>query len=191
MNSTGFDLILKSIEVDAEQKFQEKLEEAHRDGEIIYNHMVDDAKKRVATKKNNVDLRASQIEKRDIKRYERKAHEDIENSKYEHVETVFQECIHYFYTLTPQETMTLMANVLKHNPEGKPRILVDPSLFDTCMSEYGQVYQVIEDSNIEKGFVLNYEHYDINLEYRYFFEMRREVLTESIYKLLFGDVYGH
>ncbi|WP_159639723.1 hypothetical protein [Erysipelothrix anatis] len=187
MTQTGFELILASIQKSADASFQETVEQAHKAGQKLYDQMIQEGNERQSIRLKKIEVEAKQLEKRTFRNIEKHEHERVENLKHELVSRIYDDVIATFEALSPEQTMLLMNNALSKDETKKPRILICEAHYQVCLETFGQGYQVVCDSSIQNGFVLNYDNYDVNVEYKQYFEMNRELFTTKIYQILFGD----
>lgn len=182
-----FDSILKAIEENKHEYAQSVEDKAHLEGQKLFDSLVSDAKERLKGRTKRYEEEAALLKKREFGRHDAKVRHEISEFKHELVHELLNACLEYYVNLSDEAFFELLQNALKErNGNIRPRIHVDPKRYPYVLDQIGKQYQIIEDQEIEHGFVLNFRDFDVNYEFVKVFQYYQDQTVRQAMKLLFG-----
>lgn len=181
--------ILETINGYGNEYCQQVESEAQKEGERLYQVLIAEAKEKIQQKSNRYLDEVAHYQKREISRKSFQLQQQISEVKLKLVQELLDACLDTYLNLSPQAFIEIVDKALKkNNQDTRPRIHVDPQHYQIVLDAFGKEYQIIEDSHISHGFVLNYDSYDMNYEFVKIFEYRSQQFIRKAMDYLFEEL---
>lgn len=189
MPGKGIESLVKSIKEDTQAALNIEIESAHREGEALYQEMMDEAKQRSERAKQNQEEEVRQTFNREVKQSNLQAQIDIDTYKHELVNRVLNDALNRLQNMKEEDFINTLDLVLsrENGMQEKPRISVDSKFYPTVLKSHGTEYQVLEDETMTPGFVLKFEDFDVDCEFTRLFQYNHDDLVKMVLVSLFGD----
>lgn len=189
MPGKGIESLVKSIKEDTQAALNIEIESAHREGEALYQEMMDEAKQRSERAKQNQEEEVRQTFNREVKQSNLQAQIDIDTYKHELVNRVLNDALNRLQNMKEEDFVNTLDLVLsrENGMQEKPRISVDSKFYPTVLKSHGTEYQVLEDETMTPGFVLKFEDFDVDCEFTRLFQYNHDDLVKMVLVNLFGD----
>lgn len=189
MPAKGIESLIKSIKEDTQAALNIEIESAHREGEALYQEMMDEAKQRSERAKQNQEEEVRQTFNREVKQSTLQAQIDIDTYKHELVNRVLNDALNRLQNMDEKDFVSTLDLVLsrENGKHDKPRISVDSKFYPTVLKSHGTEYQVLEDENMTPGFVLKFKDFDVDCEFTRLFQYNHDELVKKVLVNLFGD----
>lgn len=189
MPGKGIESLIKSIKEDTQAALNIEIESAHREGEALYQEMMDEAKQRSERAKQNQEEEVRQTFNREVKQSTLQAQIDIDTYKHELVNRVLNDALNRLQNMKEEDFVNTLDLVLsrENGMQEKPRISVDSKFYPTVLKSHGTEYQVLEDETMTPGFVLKFEDFDVDCEFTRLFQYNHDDLVKMVLVNLFGD----
>lgn len=186
--SVGIDKILGAIEGYGDSYCQAVEDEARAQGQKNYDHVMKVARDQNKERYERFVEEAAHARRREVARFETSAKQAIGAFKLECINEVLNEVLNHFLNLSDEQFLEVLKVALnKHNGNVKPRVHVDVEHYDYVFKEIGGLVQVINNPEITKGFILDFNDYDISFEFEKVFLFNREDHAKKTMHYLFGE----
>lgn len=180
-------VILDALEEVGKREREAFLDAAHNAGKLVYDTMLQDAQKRGAIRDQKNQEETAFLKSREMARYKNQAALSVNEHKIRHINALLDEVYNELESLDNEAYLDLLYRSLnKQKTDEKPRIHVASKHFDLVVEALGQTYQIIKDESIGNGFILNYTHFNVNMELKQIMRHKRDNLTNKAMDILYG-----
>lgn len=185
--SQGFENLLNSIRQQGDDYCTKVLDQAENAGQLLKEKLIQEAKVRLENREVRYRNEAKFLGEQEFTKYQMNMKQEINSLKLSLIDKLLEECKNYYKTLSKENFLKLIKQALDDNNGSHPRIEVESKYYDFIREQLGQDYQIVENQDMDSGFVLNYAQYDVNYEIDKLFLYHNQELTKIAMKLLFGD----
>lgn len=186
--SMGIDKILNAIEDYGDSYCQTVEAEANAQGQKNYDHVMKIAKEQNKERYERFVEEAAHARRREVARFDTAAKQAVGAFKLNCINEVLDEVLNYFLTLSDDQFLEVLKVALeRHNGDIKPRVHIDEDHYDYVFKEIGSQVQVINNSEISNGFILDFKDYDISFEFEKVFLFNKEDYAKNTMHYLFGE----
>lgn len=186
----NFDInrLIDSLREDGAKQYKQALLAAQQEATSVKEKMIAEHQKRIDKRLKQYQEEAIFQGKQEIARHKAMNRNEISQLKQTLINQLIDDCKNYFKSLTDEEFVYFVTIALqKHDTDNKPRIEVDPNHYDLVLKHFGRQYQVISNTKIQAGFILNYPSYDVNFEIDKVFDFNHQSYVKRVMSLLFED----
>lgn len=102
------------------------------------------------------------------------------------IDQELEKCVQYFHDLPDDTFFDWMDHFISHYEE-QPVIYIGPARFESAKSRYGHAFQVKLKEDLEIGFLLAYDNFDVNQDMKQVMHYKKQEMTNRMMGYLFED----
>lgn len=177
MSLKSFEKLISSITSDEEKDYDRIVNQAHTEGEALYNDMIKKAKLKIEKQKERNEINLKHMYQQQVRIIENEIQKDLVLLKNDYVQQFLNASINDLENMSDEALFALIDRVLNDEKDHhRPRIYIDSAHYASVLAKYGASYQVVEKSDLTTGFILSYEQFDIDFEFKNLLLYHEEVL---------------